>query len=72
MNLLAFRAKNYLAMGNNILVIRHQQSGGPQMIADTMDAIGSGVKVLNAGDRLHAHPSQALARSVHPLFSPRF
>jgi len=53
-------AKTYLAMGSNILVIRHQQSGVPQMIADAMDALGSGVKVLNAGDGLHAHPSQAL------------
>ena len=53
-------AKTYLAMGSDILVIRHQQSGVPQMIADAMDAMGSGVKVLNAGDGLHAHPSQAL------------
>lgn len=53
-------AKTYLAMGADIMVIRHQQSGVPQAIAAEMDRINSGVSILNAGDGLHAHPSQAL------------
>lgn len=53
-------AKTYLAMGANLMVIRHQDSGVPQVIAREMDQLNSGVGVLNAGDGLHAHPSQAL------------
>ncbi len=53
-------AKTYLAMGTNLMVIRHQDAGVPQTIADEMDHLQSGVGVLNGGDGLHAHPSQAL------------
>ena len=53
-------AKTYLAMGTDIMVIRHQHSGVPQTIAAEMDRLGSGVSVLNAGDGQHEHPSQAL------------
>ncbi|MGK7895041.1 MAG: aspartate carbamoyltransferase catalytic subunit [Xenococcus sp. (in: cyanobacteria)] len=53
-------AKTYLAMGANIMTIRHQQAGVPKAIADEMDRLNSGVSILNAGDGLHQHPSQAL------------
>lgn len=53
-------AKTYLAMGTNLMVIRHQEAGVPQAIADEMDRLESGVGVLNGGDGLHSHPSQAL------------
>ncbi len=53
-------AKTYLAMGADIMVIRHQQAGVPQAIATEMDRLNSGVSILNAGDGLHQHPSQAL------------
>lgn len=53
-------AKTYLAMGTNLMVIRHQQAGVPTIIAREMDRIEAGVGVLNAGDGQHAHPSQAL------------
>ena len=53
-------AKTYLAMGADIMVIRHQQAGVPQAIAREMDRLNSGVTILNAGDGLHQHPSQAL------------
>ncbi len=53
-------AKTYLAMGTNLMVIRHRDAGVPQIIADDMDRLNTGVGVLNAGDGLHAHPSQAL------------
>lgn len=53
-------AKTYLAMGTDIMVIRHQQAGVPQAIAHEMNRLGTGVRVLNAGDGQHEHPSQAL------------
>jgi aspartate carbamoyltransferase catalytic subunit len=53
-------AKTYLAMGANLMVIRHRESGVPQAIADEMDRLQTEVGVLNAGDGLHGHPSQAL------------
>ncbi|NJL49083.1 MAG: aspartate carbamoyltransferase catalytic subunit [Leptolyngbyaceae cyanobacterium SM2_5_2] len=53
-------AKTYLAMGTNLMVVRHQETGVPQAIAMEMDRLHSGVGVLNGGDGLHAHPSQAL------------
>lgn len=53
-------AKTYLAMGTDLMVIRHQQAGVPQAIADEMDRLNSRVGVLNAGDGQHEHPSQAL------------
>ena len=53
-------AKTYLAMGADIMVIRHRQAGVPQIIAREMDRLNSGVTILNAGDGLHQHPSQAL------------
>ena len=53
-------AKTYLAMGANIMVIRHKEAGVPQTIAAEMDRLNTGVTILNAGDGLHQHPSQAL------------
>ena len=53
-------AKTYLAMGTNIMVIRHQQVGVPQTIALEMDRLDTPVRVLNAGDGQHEHPSQGL------------
>lgn len=53
-------AKTYLAMGANIMVIRHSQSGVPLNIAMEMDRLNTGVSIFNAGDGLHQHPSQGL------------
>ncbi|MFM7370404.1 MAG: aspartate carbamoyltransferase catalytic subunit, partial [Sphaerospermopsis kisseleviana] len=53
-------AKTYLAMGTDIMVIRHKEAGVPQAIAQEMDRLGEKVSVLNAGDGQHEHPSQAL------------
>lgn len=47
--------KNIEAMRPDIVVIRHSISGAPQMIADAIDA-----HVINAGDGMHEHPTQAL------------
>ncbi|MFM7450304.1 MAG: aspartate carbamoyltransferase catalytic subunit [Leptolyngbyaceae cyanobacterium] len=53
-------AKTYLAMGTDMMVIRHKEAGVPQAIATEMERLGVRVGVLNAGDGLHEHPSQAL------------
>ncbi len=43
------------AMGLDALVVRHPVSGAPEMISRWIDA-----SVINAGDGMHAHPTQAL------------
>ncbi len=53
-------AKTYLAMGTDLMVIRHKQAGVVAAIASCLDSSGSSVRVLNAGDGQHQHPSQAL------------
>lgn len=53
-------AKTYLAMGTDMMVIRHKDAGVPQAIAQEMDRLNTHVGVLNAGDGQHEHPSQGL------------
>lgn len=53
-------AKTYLAMGTDMMVIRHQEAGVPFAIAAELDRLNAKVAVLNAGDGQHEHPSQAL------------
>lgn len=53
-------ARTYVAMGSNVLVVRHGCAGVPQKLARDLESLGAGVSVLNAGDGLHSHPSQAL------------
>jgi len=53
-------AMTYLAMGADIMVIRHRQAGVPMTIAQALDQAQANVRVLNAGDGEHEHPSQAL------------
>ena len=48
-------AENLNAMGTDILVIRHSMSGAPHLIAPLVSA-----SVINAGDGMHEHPTQAL------------
>lgn len=43
------------ALGADIIVIRHQSAGAPHLLARTTQA-----RVINAGDGIHEHPSQAL------------
>ena len=44
------------AMGVDIIVIRHPHSGAPYLLARHLPR----VSVINAGDGIHAHPTQAL------------
>ena len=47
--------RNVEAMGVDIFVIRHGQSGAPHMLASKVSA-----SIVNAGDGSHEHPTQAL------------
>ena len=43
------------AIGADMVVMRHPQSGAPWVVADQVDA-----SIVNGGDGWHAHPTQAL------------
>jgi len=43
------------AIGVDILVVRHPHSGAPHLLAQHL-----GIPIINAGDGMHEHPSQAL------------
>ena len=48
-------AENLNAMGTDILVMRHNMSGAPHLLAPIINA-----SVINAGDGMNEHPTQAL------------
>ncbi|MBA2880415.1 aspartate carbamoyltransferase catalytic subunit [Desulfosalsimonas propionicica] len=48
-------ARNLQAMKPDILVVRHSSAGAPHLLARNLD-----ISVINAGDGMHAHPTQAL------------
>ncbi|MBU0986849.1 MAG: aspartate carbamoyltransferase catalytic subunit [Proteobacteria bacterium] len=48
-------AKNLEAMNPDVIVIRHSSAGAPHMLARRLKAA-----IINAGDGMHAHPTQAL------------
>jgi aspartate carbamoyltransferase catalytic subunit len=48
-------AKNLQAMNPDVIVIRHSSAGAPHLLAKVMKA-----SVINAGDGMHAHPTQSL------------
>lgn len=58
--------KNLDAMRVDAMVIRHLASGAPHLVARVLDEAGSRCAVINAGDGLHEHPTQALldARTI--------
>jgi aspartate carbamoyltransferase catalytic subunit len=47
--------QNILAMGTDVVVVRHPSSGAPAFLANQLD-----VSVVNAGDGRHEHPTQGL------------
>jgi aspartate carbamoyltransferase catalytic subunit len=53
-------ARTYVAMGADILVVRHRCAAIPRTLARALDRCGERVAVLNGGDGLHSHPSQGL------------
>lgn len=50
-------AKNIEAMGINAVVVRHSSPGAPHVLAKALEPH---VRVVNAGDGAHEHPTQAL------------
>ena len=48
-------ARNIEAMGVDLVVVRHSTSGAPHLLARHLNA-----SVVNAGDGMHEHPTQAL------------
>lgn len=48
-------AKTIDMMGTDLLIMRHSQSGAHEFIANRVEA-----SVINAGDGMHEHPTQAL------------
>jgi len=49
------------AAGADALIIRHPASGAAQQLAEwTVEEDGGGPSVINAGDGMHEHPTQAL------------
>ena len=48
-------AKTLEAMGSDVIIIRHSMSGSPHLISKYI-----GSKVINAGDGMNEHPTQAL------------
>lgn len=48
-------AKTIDMMGTDVLIIRHQMSGAPHLVAKNVKA-----SVINAGDGMNEHPTQAL------------
>ena len=43
------------AVGANVIVVRHPNAGAPHLMASHLD-----IPVINAGDGMHEHPTQAL------------
>ncbi|MRS12484.1 MAG: aspartate carbamoyltransferase catalytic subunit [Actinobacteria bacterium] len=48
-------AKTLAAMACDLVVVRHKYAGAPQMLAEVMDC-----SIVNGGDGVHEHPTQAL------------
>jgi aspartate carbamoyltransferase catalytic subunit len=48
-------AKTLAAMACDLVVVRHKYAGAPQMLAEVMDC-----SIVNGGDGIHEHPTQAL------------
>ncbi len=53
-------ALTYVAMGADILVVRHSVSNVPEQLAKELQHAGQRTAILNGGDGLHSHPSQGL------------
>ncbi|HET6351876.1 MAG TPA: aspartate carbamoyltransferase catalytic subunit [Coriobacteriia bacterium] len=52
---LADTAETLSAMACDLVIVRHKFAGAPRILADHMDA-----HIINGGDGMHEHPSQAL------------
>ena len=59
--------KTLAALGTDFIAIRHPMAGAPHLLAKTV-----GVSVLNGGDGMNEHPTQALLDmlTMHETFGP--
>lgn len=48
-------ARTLKSLGIDLIIMRHSQSGAPYLVQQNID-----IRVINAGDGWHAHPTQAL------------
>ena len=53
-------ALTYIAMGADILIVRHKSTNVPYELANYLNKQGKKASIINAGDGLHSHPSQGL------------
>ena len=53
-------------MGTDVIIIRHPMSGAPTLLAKHVKA-----SVINAGDGMNEHPTQALAGHADDAGAPR-
>ena len=65
-------ALTYVAMGADILIVRHSSTNVPEQLANYLEGTGYKTSILNGGDGLHSHPSQALLDlyTLARFFSP--
>ena len=66
-------ALTYVAMGADVLVVRHSSTNVPEQLAEYLEANNYQTSVLNGGDGLHSHPSQGLLDlyTLAKFFSPQ-
>jgi len=66
-------ALTYVAMGADVLIIRHSSTNVPEQLASYLELNGHKASVLNAGDGLHSHPSQGLLDlyTLAKFFNPK-
>ena len=60
-------AKNLQSMNPDIIVVRHSAAGVPHLLSKYCDA-----SIVNAGDGMHEHPTQALLDALTILDNTRF
>jgi aspartate carbamoyltransferase catalytic subunit len=53
-------ALTYVAMGADVLIVRHRCTAVPALLARQLEERGVSCSILNGGDGCHSHPSQAL------------
>ena len=66
-------ALTYVAMGADVLIVRHGSTNVPEQLAQYLEKAGyKKTSVLNGGDGLHSHPSQGLLDlyTLAKFFSP--
>tara|TARA_Y100001968_G_scaffold333539_1_gene397078 strand:- start:448 stop:1455 length:1008 start_codon:yes stop_codon:yes gene_type:complete len=66
-------ALTYIAMGADILIVRHRSTNVPSQLANSFKELNLNTSVINAGDGLHSHPSQGLLDlfTLAQFFNPK-